>query len=94
MLDIIPSDQNQLPLSIEIEGVDHAEARLAGATAPRHVQPTAEQKPVKKYQDQDDNNDRDEDDRNGGSFVIREKRAKRLHKIVCLSTPNAASVEL
>jgi hypothetical protein len=40
MFDIVTPDKNELALPVEVEGIDDAEARLAG-TASRHAQPAA-----------------------------------------------------
>ena len=43
MLDIVAPHQHQLPLPVEAEGVDEAEAGLAGPRAARQAQPVREQ---------------------------------------------------
>jgi hypothetical protein len=45
MFNIVASDEHQLPLPVEAEGVDQAEPRLAGPSA-RDAQPMSESQPV------------------------------------------------
>jgi hypothetical protein len=50
MLDIIPSNDHQLALGVEDEGVDNAKPRLAAAGRARQTAPPAEQKTIEEYQ--------------------------------------------
>jgi len=50
MLDIVAPNEDELSLAVETEGVDEAEARLAGPST-RNAQPMGEHQPVKDRQD-------------------------------------------
>ena len=55
MLDIVAADENELPLTVEAEGVDQPEPRLARPSS-RDAQPMGEHKPVddrQRHQDGD-----------------------------------------
>jgi len=41
MFDVVTPDQNELSLTVEIEGVNDAEARLPCPAAARHMEPAA-----------------------------------------------------
>ena len=61
MFDIVASDEHQLPLPVEAEGVDQAQPRLAGPSA-GNAQPMSEGQPVE---------DREHD--KGGNAASREE---------------------
>ncbi len=79
MLDIVAAHQHQLALTVEREGVDQAEPRLAGAARARHPQTMAENEAIDDGEDQrgGDDHRRDDGDLEEVAAVGRQQIANR-----------------
>ena len=78
MLDVVAPDEHELPLPIQVEGVHHAQPRLAGSAA-RHMQTAAEDEAEQCDADRENYRDGGQHQPDGQQPVVREKITKRLH---------------
>ena len=79
MLDVIAAHDDELPLPVEVEGVDDAEPRLPTSRATRGAQSPAEDETNEDKNRNEQNDDHDGNERRANQLVVRKHVAKGLH---------------
>lgn len=82
MLDIVAPHENKLAISVEVEGVDHAQSGLASALAPKS-QPRSRQNTVENIENKAAGDSAAHIDENLHHFLIRQPSQNAIHANLC-----------